>query len=69
MTSACVNCRYWRADRTDPEVGYCKRYAPRPSMGAIIRHDSGTAETVDHAIWPLTMDDDWCGQFRAKRKP
>lgn len=47
--ASCSNCMYWQA--LDDTAGNCRRHAPRP-------------RTSEHTWrWPVTDDDDWCGEW------
>lgn len=48
----CLYCAHY--EPVDPEVGICRRYAPRPS---IMEWDEAPV------IWPETSPLDWCGEF------
>lgn len=48
----CMKCRFFDAFLN--EMGYCRRYAPRPSKDE-------AALSAD-AQWPVTLDSDWCGE-------
>lgn len=55
----CKECVYWAISEEDLEEPYaqCRRYAPRP-----------TEPSQPLFIWPETHEDDWCGEFKGKRK-
>ena len=69
----CRNCHHWQTknielDRVDPatanqkvQLGLCRRYAPRPSLGAPQPQDSGAA--TESSPWPHVASDDWCGEW------
>jgi hypothetical protein len=51
----CDHCKFWEFSKES--TGYCRRYAPRPSIVNISK-----GETID-IIQPITSSDDWCGEF------
>ena len=62
MSEQCDGCRFWRLkEPLEGEYkivkGECKRYAPysRVPPNWVIPH-------------PITLPDDWCGEFEAIRK-
>jgi len=54
MTESCGTCRFFRAHVGVPDVGVCRRFAPRPL--------SGYTESVVCARWPAVYADEWCGE-------
>ena len=59
---ACDICRYWDrfydpSEPNDWSLGHCQRYAPKTAIG----RDPETGER--NVIWPVTRDNDWCGDF------
>lgn len=50
----CVSCRFYER-RGDMDVGWCKRYAPRPTF---VREDREM-----HVAWPAVDMDNWCGEW------
>lgn len=58
----CEECFYWDSSTqlrdADPDTtGQCRKRAP--SMDT-------TYGSPQVAMWPITEDADWCGEFRAK---
>ena len=51
-TGNCELCVYW-AKETEVRTGACRRNAPKPAPGK-----------EQLAVWPLTLDTDWCGDFK-----
>jgi len=47
----CDRCRFWdiEAEEDRPDRGWCRRRSPRIATG--------------RARWPITREDDWCGEF------
>lgn len=56
----CVDCAYW--DACSPPDGRCRRHAPAAAAG------DQTGETGSTASWPLTLAQDWCGEWRAREE-
>jgi hypothetical protein len=57
VEESCNSCRFWKPGRfveqdDDPLRGQCRRY---PLM-------------LGDSIWPVTDEDDWCGEYREKAK-
>ena len=52
MTGNCQLCVYWAKD-TEVRTGLCRRNAPKPAPGK-----------EQLAVWPLTLNTDWCGDFK-----
>jgi hypothetical protein len=48
----CETCKFFDPEE-DSDEGRCRRHAPR--------HDSFTC-------WPITNNDDWCGEWKPKAK-
>jgi hypothetical protein len=63
-TIACLSCKWWDAltefDPAKGSVGCCIRYAPRPATG------EAPAGGEVNVIWPITRDNDWCGEYTLK---
>lgn len=53
----CENCKFWRQGGDDPNLGLCRRYAPRPALD----------EEEPIAWWPTTANEEWCGEHQLKR--
>jgi hypothetical protein len=60
MTAHCSSCRFWESPWEKAEIGLCRRYAPRPSR----RDGVGCG-----ADWPMTSEDDFCGEHEPKQQP
>jgi hypothetical protein len=58
----CETCVYWNEINQLKYEGECKRHSPRPVS---ITYQQGAIEPDFHncalSCWPITMDDDWCG--------
>jgi hypothetical protein len=59
----CGGCRYWAKKAGEKARGECRRRAPAPANA-----DDANEEgwPTYGAAWPLTFDDDWCGEFKPK---
>lgn len=55
----CANCSRWRFVRQGnaKRAGECRRHAPGPATGG---------GAVVEAQWPITLEDDVCGDFMPK---
>lgn len=58
----CSSCRFWdrNTNQVSEEVGICRRYPP--SIPPLQRSED--CETF--AVWPLTVDSEWCGEHKLK---
>jgi hypothetical protein len=60
----CADCKFWRPGEDQMSwgegVGECRRYAPRPEVD---HRDDVSKPIRDFTIWPLTLDDQFCGEF------
>lgn len=59
----CKKCKWWKfnSDAVEPDecdIGYCRRNAPPCKATEEQCHPS--------AVWPVTYDCDWCGEFKEK---
>jgi hypothetical protein len=52
----CQSCMFWETHKDEDNFGYCKRYAPGPTV--LARIDGMNFQI----IWPSTGKDDWCGE-------
>ena len=62
----CHNCRFWERDEDSAFNGECHRRAPRPS-NSVIDSDDGAEGKI--AVWPITLNIEWCGEWSAKESP
>jgi hypothetical protein len=62
----CEKCKYWlETGGTDSGlVGECHRNAPQPEL-----IDTSSKANIRYAIWPVTADENWCGQFEERPMP
>jgi hypothetical protein len=61
--NVCEKCKYWKeTGGTDSGlVGECHRNAPQPELTA-----AGSTANIRCAVWPITADRNWCGQFEER---
>lgn len=65
MDNQCCNCMYFDGYAPEADTGFCRRFAPRPKTAA---RDAMTESDFDVlAWWPVTMTDDWCGEFEPRK--
>lgn len=76
----CGDCRFWRRATEDfaggaieTLHGECRRYAPRPGSDQLARalnrlDATGHTDPRLDALWPLTNEDDFCGEFTPKNQ-
>jgi hypothetical protein len=55
----CANCEFWKQRRGVPTSGFCQKNAPLPEVHS--------PRTTLYVTWPITLEDDWCGQFQQRR--
>lgn len=53
----CRSCKHWH--HLEHGHGLCRRYAPRIVEG---QARTGHEDDSDWAVWPVTGEDDWCGE-------
>jgi len=66
----CGDCKYWAEQ--DENDGECRKYSPRKVLAEIYLPDAnsqGYADMLvnsmeDNAVWPLTHESYWCGEFK-----
>jgi hypothetical protein len=68
MRPMCQDCRFWVVQKEPAGIdfgryGNCLRYAPRPILGLL----EGSAD-AHWALWPQTLDSDFCGEFEAQKE-
>ena len=61
METTCSTCKYWQSIQKNIDLGYCRRYAPRPTAVSPL----GETGNLD-SIWPRTAPGDWCGDWLQK---
>jgi hypothetical protein len=52
----CSRCVYWKPRAGVEKEGSCCKHAPMPVVQA--------PRSTLFVTWPITMADDWCGEFR-----
>lgn len=57
----CKTCRFWRKPM-DRISGECRRNAPKP-IGWVAGNDDEENIPRVEAVWPVTFDDDFCGEW------
>ena len=57
----CSSCKYWDRKEEMPEMGLCRRHAPR----AAVASPDGSKVLVE-TLWPVTKEDTWCGEWDNK---
>jgi hypothetical protein len=63
----CADCKFWKAKdggTFDDGVGECRRYAARP----LIADDADAEPKSPFVAWPLTLDDQFCGDYEPRRE-
>ena len=55
----CDNCKFWKKRDENSTDGFCKRSAPVPKIDS--------SSTSCFAVWPITNNVDWCGEFQLRR--
>lgn len=62
-SNPCSTCDYYEIK--NPNIGYCKRYAPKPEgVGDPATMPTGT-EVEIYTEWPRVKPTDWCGEWKA----
>lgn len=65
----CGNCRWWaNVDTESSGLGECHRYPPRMATDMVIEIGIPHWDTVrpQDGGWPLTFEDDFCGEWAGK---
>jgi hypothetical protein len=74
----CATCRFWDVSEQDNPVagrvdlGECQRFPPSivlaqtPIMLQAEEYPEEAKENASYAVWPVTRDWDWCGEWQAK---
>jgi hypothetical protein len=58
----CQNCQYW----LPKENWWCRDKERNVFRGQCRKNPPVVFITHENGQWPRTMDDDWCGEFKAK---
>ena len=63
VTSLCENCKYWiETGGTDTGlVGECRRNSRVPILS-----ENQANSNLRYALWPVTADKQWCGDFEKR---
>lgn len=56
----CDQCRFSCQIGGAIEIMICRRHAPKPMA------ERGDGDSTFDTIWPMVLDDDWCGEFQPK---
>lgn len=63
----CRTCRYFDGPRPPNgelvDAGLCRFTAPAESAGVGYTDRNGKVRQVQRGTWPLTVADDWCGEW------
>ena len=62
----CQTCRFWERSTFQTGVatiGTCRRYAPR---GPLALPYGPAGDLAEVQTFPVTNDDDWCGEYVAR---
>ena len=65
----CLDCRFWKADRGDSELGQCRLNPPvfHPQIFELEEDEQNSIYIVDRrTFFPVTWWEDWCGKWEAK---
>lgn len=63
VSESCKSCRFWdKLPHTERAYGqgFCRRRAPLPVLAS--------QESKPEALWMITADCDWCGEYQPKTK-
>ena len=76
MSETCENCRFWlqTVKLTDSNsIGQCRVGRPVISESMLDHEvdgdECGSFCVWAGSIWPITVSESWCGEFRAKKQP
>ncbi len=56
QANTCRRCLWWDGAGPARGVGRCRRNSPVPA--------DGETQVLAYARWPLTLADDWCGEWQ-----
>jgi hypothetical protein len=64
----CETCRFWdlRIGDSDEGAGVCRRHAPVAATPAVNVSQKVEDQTASFPSWPLTLNDEWCGEWQVK---
>jgi len=60
----CGQCVYYF--QSNPGMGECRRYAPRPNSSFFVSRSEATGTIKTDVHWPKVYESNWCGDFKAK---
>jgi len=69
--NGCPNCRFWVEIGEKPcASGECHRHAPAPAPLATLKIKvTNSGGDPDYAaIWPVTVAEDWCGDWECEMR-
>jgi len=71
MTPTCETCRWWEGGVTKNGNGICRRHTPKAVVAVawvpkLLRAFGGVTSMQWPAQWPITEEDDWCGEHQPK---
>lgn len=58
----CGACQFWKKANDPMTIGECRRNAPKP-LGWVTGNDDEETRPLVVAAWPVTTQDDFCGEF------
>jgi hypothetical protein len=67
----CRDCEWWCEWYGNPGVRYgeCHRFPPSAiSLDETLGNIKGKTNACERAVWPITNEDNGCGEFRMKEK-
>jgi hypothetical protein len=62
----CANCVYF--ERIAENHGECRRHAPHPNSAVYVPKVDQVGKIKTDMHWPKVYDNNWCGQFGARKK-
>ena len=70
MTRRCDHCSFFESAKSYPDVGLCRRYAPRAQAARLSGDEdqefNDPKRLGTKPIWPVIRNNDWCGDFEMK---
>ena len=64
-SKSCEKCLFWHQYKKRVDQGECRRFAPQ-HLDAPPPDALGGLVIKNRGIWPVTINSDWCGEFKAK---
>lgn len=62
----CAHCVYF--ERVGENHGECRRHAPQPNAAVFVSKMDQVGKIKTDIHWPKVYDNNWCGQFGARKK-